>query len=98
MITAAVYGYLQPFKETGVNIIETGLSINTLILLLLRNTDKVEESLGTLEEQSDFDENSSCQDSVDGVTDFVWLLLPLYYLPLVAFGTVGVIWISLRVR
>ena len=99
MITAALYGYIQPFKDLAVNILETALSINTLVLLLLRNTDTVEESLGHLGEQSAADSQTNvCRDSVDGVTDLAWLLLPLYYLPLAVFCITGVVWISLRVR
>ena len=98
MITGAVYGYIQPFKHLAVNIIETVLSINTLVLLLLRNTGTIEENLGTLGDQSNDDRGRVCRDSVEGVTGFVWLLVPVYYLPLVLFCTVGTVWIALRVR
>ena len=96
MITVAVYGYIQPFKHLAVNILEIVLSINTLILLLLRNTENIEDSLGTLGQQPLH--SGGCQDEVEGVTDFVWLLLPVYYLPLLMFCTVGLGWGFLRVR
>ena len=94
MITAAVYGYIQPFTHTAVNILESSLSINTLVLLLLRNTGTIEENLGTLGKQSGH--KRSC--GVEGVTDFAWLLMPMYYLTLLVFCAVGTVWTTLTVR
>lgn len=92
MITAAVYGYIQPFKQSSVNALEVALSINTLVLLLLRNTDDIEDSLGTLTEQSQHNETSNgCRDTVQGVTNFSWVLFHVYYLPLLAFCVLGTI-------
>ena len=94
MITAAVYGHTQPFKQFAVNVLETVLSINTIILLLLRNTRTIRDILGSPES---FD-TTACEDNVKGVTDFSWLLLPAYYLPLVITCTVGGVWAVLRGR
>lgn len=96
MISASLYGFVQPFKHLAVNILETVLSINTLILLLLRNTDIIEEDLGSLSQQPEH--TSTCQDKVEGLTAFTLLLLPLYYLPLIIGCTVGGVWIAFQVR
>lgn len=97
MIMAVLYSYIQPFEELHVNVVETVLSINTLILLLLRNTEDIRENLGTLNKQSS-QNGTVCQDEVNGVTDFSWLLMPVYYLPLIICCTVGGVWVFVRVR
>lgn len=97
MITAALYGYIQPFEELHVNILETVLSINTLILLLLRNTEDIEDTLDTLEGQLPRNE-MVCQDKIRGVTIFSWLLMPFYYLPLIISCTFGGVWAFIRIR
>ena len=91
MITAAFYGHTQPFKQLAVNVLETVLSINTIILLLLRNTHTIRDSFDSLGDQKLYNE-TLCQDEVKGVTAFSWLLLPVYYLPLVICCTVGGVW------
>ena len=98
MIITAVNGYVQPYKHHAANILETVLSVNTLVLLLLRNTATIEEALGNLGEQAADSQLSTCQDNMDGVTDFVWLLQPAYYLPLVLLCAVGATWISMRLK
>jgi hypothetical protein len=97
MITAAVYSYVQPFKQLAVNVLETVLSINTIILLLLRNTSTIRDDLSSLGRQLSLNE-TLCQDEVKGVTDFSWLLLPVYYLPLVISCTSGGVWGVLKGR
>ena len=96
MISSSVYGFVQPFQHLAVNILETVLSINTLILLLLRNTDIIEEDLGSLSQQPEHAE--TCQDKVEGLTAFTLLLLPLYYLPLMIGCSIGGVWITFQVR
>ena len=97
MITAAVYSYVQPFKQLAVNVLETVLSINTIILLLLRNTSTIRDDLSSLGRQLSLNE-TLCQDEVKGVTDFSWLLLPVYYLPLIISCTSGGVWAVLKGR
>lgn len=97
MITAALYSYIQPFEQLHVNILETILSINTLILLLLRNTEDISDTLGTIERQLPQNE-MDCQDDIRGVTDFSWLLLPVYYLPLIICCTAGGVWVYIKIR
>ena len=97
MVITATYIYVQPFKQTVVNILEAILSINTLILLLIRNTDVIRDSLDSFEQQPPRNK-TICQDDVEGVTDFSWLLLPDYYLPLVICCTVGGVWVVLKGR
>ena len=94
MITAAVYGHMQPFKQLAVNVLETVLCINIITLLLLRNTETIKDNLGSLESFN----TTVCEDNVKGVTDFSWLLLPVYYLPLVITCSVGGVWAVLRGR
>ena len=98
MIITTTYGYVQPYKHRKVNILETALSINTLILLLLRNTRILEETLGSLGELTVKNESAPCQDSVVGVTQFAWLLMPAYYLPLIILCVVCTTWTIFKAR
>lgn len=97
MITAALYSYIQPFEQLHVNILETVLSINTLILLLLRNTQDISDNLDTLKKQSP-QNGTVCQDDVRDVTAFSWLLLPVYYLPLIICCIAGGVWAYIKIR
>ena len=96
MITAAVYGHTQPFKQFAVNVLETVLSINTIILLLLKNTETIRDNLSSLSlvphNETIPHNKTHFQDELKGTTDFSWLLLPVYYLPLVIACTVGGVW------
>ena len=71
----------------------SGMDSGSLVLLFLRNTDTIEDVLSSLGTQPSRDNTTICHDEVEGVTDFAWLLLPVYYLPLVALCTVGGVWI-----
>lgn len=99
MITAAVYGHVQPFKQLAVNVLETVLTINTIILLLLKNTETIRDNLSSLSLGKKLPHNKTIphneahfQDELKDVTDFSWLLLPVYYLPLFISCTVGGVW------
>lgn len=99
MITMAVYGYVQPFRQLAVNILEVILSINTIVLLLLENTETIRDDLdSTLNLAADGLQGSGCQDEVDGVTDFSWLLMVFYYLPLIISCCAGGVWLAVKIR
>ena len=98
MVTVSVYGYVQPFKQLAVNILETVLATNTLILLLLRHTKIISDELGSLGNQPLVNETGSCRDGVEGVTGISWLLLPVYYMPLIISCSAGAVWAAFRIR
>lgn len=101
MVLIAVYGYFQPFKATAVNILEVVLSVDTIILLLLRRTETIEDALGmssVVQIQSRNESDTDCVGEVKGITDFTWLLFPLYYLPLLISCAAAVVWIALELK
>ena len=99
MVTLAVYGYVQPFEQLAVNILEVILSINTIVLLLLENTETISDDLDSaLNQTADNVQGSRCQDEVDGVTDFSWLLMVFYYLPLIISCSAGGVWLGVKIR
>ena len=101
MVLIAVYGYFQPFQVTAVNVLEVALSVDTVILLLLRRTETIEDVLGissVVQTQSRNDSDTDCVDEVEGITDFTWLLFPFYYLPLLISCAAVVVWITLQLK
>ena len=98
-----VYGYFQPFQVTAVNIIEVALSVDTVILLLLRRTKTIEDVLGMssgVQTQSIArnDSDTDCVDEVGSITDYTWLLFPFYYLPLLISCAAAFVWITLQLK
>ena len=73
------YGFFLPYKDVKVNIIEILVEISATVLLLL-------VSSGILEAQyalplSSDSASETCMDS-RGVAAATWILLPVYYFPL----------------
>ena len=100
-IFTLIIGYLEPYSDKISNYIDLFLSVD-LLLLLLRNTEQLNEELkhiplqdgGTLERQEKCDQESEVQ----AASRFAWLLFVFYYLPLLA-AVVGVIlWCAYRIR
>ena len=85
MLTA-VFGFVQPYESMYCNILESLLSLDVLVLLLMRNTEQISEELQVLP-QSNITANQCAYTS--GVTGFTWLLLPFYYFPLIVLAIVS---------
>ena len=110
MVLTTVFGYLQPFKDRSTNALEMVLAVNTIILLLLRNTENTYDTLQDLVVPSDIvnasesifssssDNSEQCQngDSVLAITNFSWLLLPFCYFPLLLCACVLLLWLGWR--
>ncbi len=101
-VTVAVYGYTQPYISLPANILEVFLSLDIIVLLLLKNTQQVVDQLQTYSSQSycqeAFNATCQCDGSIEGVTSLTWILLPLYYIPLVTAIVVSIGWIAVLVR
>lgn len=95
IILTGLVGFLQPYKRLFSNLLDVVLSVITLTMLLLRNTDTVLEELQKVRSSS-FNETKEeeCRSS-DGLTDMVALLSVLYYIPLVVFLTAAGVWLVL---
>ena len=91
----AVFGFLQPYKNLYCNVLECLLSLDVLVLLLMRNTAQISDELQVLP-QNNMTANQ-CAD-ISGVTGFTWLLLPFYYFPVIVLAIVCVIVVTYYVR
>ena len=95
MLVVMLYGYVQPFKSTLSNVVETVLAVDTLILLILSNTSQLRDSGSSL---SLFTTsiNGCTQTESHGITDLVALMTVFYYFPLlvllVAVAVIPVSW------
>ena len=101
-----IIGYVKPYSDKSSNYIELFLGINVLILLLLRNTEQLNEELKhiPLREGEKLKPLRKCVQGVEveGASRFAWLLFVLYYLPLLAalFGIAmwSALWSANRIR
>ena len=99
LVMITVFGYLQPYKDMYCNALEFVLSLNVLVLLLMRNTEQISDELQVLPQQtSNMTTVGACRRAVEGVTGFSWLLFPLYYFPPVVFITASATWVTFKMR
>ena len=92
----SAYGFVQPFRHWTANVLELVLSIDALVLLLLRGTTTVEDAMGTpsiIGSSQVTNSSVKCTDNIGSITDFTWLLFPFYYFSLIVTCTAAVIWI-----
>ena len=81
-VYTAVYGYAQPYRSRLTNLLETAVNVNFLVLLSINDVPYFNEDLFTF---SHFESSSSgeCNSSNAGIADVSWLLIPVYYLPVI---------------
>lgn len=101
-IFITISGFVKPYSDKISNYVEIFLAINVLLLLLLRNTEQLNEELKHVpaNKREQLNQLRSCVDEVEyeGATKFVWLLFIFYYLPLLM-SLVGVIlWTAYKLR
>ena len=82
-ITLALNGYIKPYKNMLVNILDMVYGIDLFIMLCLRRTADLEDILQIFPEQ-ELERNSTLDyiSDVDGYTPFTILLANFYYFPL----------------
>ena len=91
----AVFGFLQPYENMYCNVLESLLSLDVLVLLLMRNTEQISDQLQVLPQNNIT--ASQCAD-ISGVTRLSWLLLPFYYFPVIVLVLVCSVMVTCRVR
>ena len=94
-VILAVFGFLQPYENLYCNVLESLLSLDVLVLLLMRNTVQISDELQVLPQNNTT--ANQCTD-ISGVTGFTWLLLPFYYFPLIVLAIVCIVVLTHRVR
>ena len=80
-IYMTVYGYIRPYRSLCSNVIELVVSLNFLLLLILDSTSYFSDMYFIFQSASS---NEHCYGQFEGVTIISWILMPFYYLPLVA--------------
>lgn len=86
MVLICISGYCKPYKKKIINILDLILSCDILILLLLRNEDYLEDTYQVLTSEQVISSQMyqmTCDTSFEGITRFVSILTPFYYIPLV---------------
>jgi len=85
MATITLYGYVMPYKDMIVNVIELVFQLNFMLFLLLRSTQSiVDDYLVYPHEGNDSISKISrdCSDDI-GIANLTWLLFPFTYVPVV---------------
>ena len=93
----ALYGHCQPYKSVAANILEAAVLSNFLILVLLRYTPHVIDTYFTFS-SSHYELPEQCTDIPSGIATVTWILMPLYYLPVVLFLLTAGVYITISVR
>ena len=86
MALICISGYCKPYKKKIINILDLILAGDILVLLLLRNEDYLKDSYQVLTSEQVISSGMiqlTCGTSFKGITHFVSILTPFYYIPLV---------------
>lgn len=77
-----------------------GIQINFLLLLLIEATSDIHDAYFTFPPilQSNVTSQGECLDSQTGIAAITWILMPLYYLPLLVFAVVAGVYLVLYIR
>ena len=98
-VVLAVSEFLQPYENMYCNVLESLLSLDVLVLLLMRNTEQISDQLQVLSQQtSNMTTVGTCRRPVEGITGFSWLLFPLYFFPPVVFLIAGGTWVAFNIK
>ena len=81
--STTVYTYCQPYKSRLANLLETAVNLNFLFLLLVNTTSFFHDDLFTFSSlrESSAGTGDCAAGSLDGIAVVSWILMPLYYLP-----------------
>ena len=83
-VIIAVYGCVQPYKDTLTNILEIFVQVDFLILVFLWATPHISEEFFVFKPPSNStSSHGECAGDTKGVAEIVWILMPIFYLPLV---------------
>ena len=81
-VNVTVYGYIQPYKSLLANLLEIAVNINFLFLLIINATSFFHEDMFTFSDISSNITSSDCGSSIGSIAHVSWLLMPVYYLPI----------------
>lgn len=84
-VYTTVSGYVQPYRSQLANLLETAVHINFLFLLILNATSYFHNDLFIFSSDSltDGSSSESCTGGLAGIAHVTWILMPVYYLPVI---------------
>ena len=77
-VYTTVHGYLQPYRALLANLLEIAVNVNFLLLLLISTTHYFYDDLFIFPTHN---ENTECASSLNSIAQVSWILMPVYYLP-----------------
>lgn len=90
-------GFFKPYKTMIVTVLDLLYSVDIFILLSLRNTVALEDTMHVVPRQSTARGGRGCGD-VEGYTPFVLLLVVFYYVPVLLALVALLVWISRKLH
>ena len=78
-VYTTVHGYVQPYRYRLTNLLEIAMNVNFLLLLFINTTPYFYDELYIF---SSHTHNDECAGIHKSVTQISWILIPVYYLPL----------------
>lgn len=90
-------GFFKPYKTMIVTVLDLLYSVDIFILLSLRNTVALEDTMHVVPRQSTARGDRGCGDA-EGYTPFVLLLVVFYYVPVLLALVALLVWISRKLH
>ena len=94
-VYTAVYGYVQPYRHRLTNLLETAVNVNFLLLLTINATYFFDVDMFVF---SHSESSSSEECGSFGVADVSWLLMSVYYLPVLGAAITAAVLVFRHVR
>ena len=90
-------GLLWPYSDVVINILDIVLSVDIMILLLIKNTKQIEDDLNDISFK-EVSRSNSCTEYELDLSAQSSILLPFYYFPLVILLVAFGIWAVVRLK
>ena len=79
VVYTTVHGYVQPYRDLLANLLEIAVNVNFFILLLMNTTPYFYDDLFIF---APYTENTEYDGIHNNIAQVSWILMPVYYLPL----------------
>ena len=78
-VYTTVHGYIQPYRVRLTNLLEIAVNVNFCMLLLIVTTPYFYDDLFIFPSHT---EDTECSGIHNSIAQVIWILMPVYYLPL----------------
>ena len=99
-VSATLYTYCQPYRSQLANFLETAVNLNFLFLLLINTTPFFRDDFFTFPSLTvnSADSADCAAGSLSGIALVSWILMPLYYLPVLGASATAAVLLVLFIR